>query len=85
MPRAIAASSPPPVSTCWPFLPFTIAVPVSWHVGQHAAGGDARVLQQLERDEPVVGRRLGVVEDRAQLREVAGPQQVGDVAHRLAR
>ena len=31
---------------------------------QHAAGGDARVLQQLERDEAVVRRRLGIVEDR---------------------
>ena len=37
---------------------------MSWHDRQHAAGRDARVLQQLERDEPVVGRRLGVVEDR---------------------
>ena len=52
---------------------------------QHAAGRDGRVLQQLERDEPVVGRRLGVVEDRAQLREVPGPQEVRDVAHRLGR
>ena len=84
MPRAIASSSPPPVRTSSPFLPLTIAVPVSWHDRQHAAGGDARVLQQLERDEAVVGRRLGVVEDRAQLREVAGPQEVRDVAHRLA-
>ena len=52
--------------------------------GQHAAGGDVGVLQQLEGDEAVVGRRLGVVEDGRQLGEVAGPQQVGDVAHGLA-
>ena len=85
MPRASASSSPPPVRTCWPFLPITMAVPVSWHIGQHAAGGDVGVLQQVERDEAVVGRGLGVVEDGAQLREVAGPQEVGDVAHGLAR
>ena len=29
----MAASSPPPVNTNWPFLPLTIAVPVSWHIG----------------------------------------------------
>jgi len=33
MPRAIASRSPPPVRTRSPFLPFTIAVPVSWHDG----------------------------------------------------
>jgi hypothetical protein len=34
MPRDRASSSPPPVRTNWPFLPFTIAVPVSWHDGR---------------------------------------------------
>ena len=33
MPLAIAASSSPPVQTSWPFLPMTMAVPVSWHIG----------------------------------------------------
>jgi len=32
-PREIAASSPPPVMTNWPFFALTIAVPVSWHIG----------------------------------------------------
>ena len=50
---------------------------------QHAAGGDVRVLQQLQRHEAVVVRGLGVVEDVAQLLQVPGPQQVGDVDHRL--
>ncbi len=36
-PRAIADSSPPLVSTCWPRLPITIAVPVSWHIGSTPA------------------------------------------------
>ena len=51
---------------------------------QHAAGRDVGVLQQVEGDEAVVGRGLGVVEDAAQLGQVAGPQEVGDVAHGLA-
>ena len=33
---------------------------------QHAAGRDAGVLQQVQRDEAVVGRGLGVIEDLAQ-------------------
>ena len=52
--------------------------------GQHAAGGDVGVLEQLERDELVVGRRLGVVEDRAELLEVARAQEVRDVVDRGA-
>ena len=33
MPSASAPASPPPVHTRWPFLPMTMAVPVSWHIG----------------------------------------------------
>ena len=29
----MCSSSWPLVSTCWPRLPITIAVPVSWHIG----------------------------------------------------
>ena len=61
----------------------TIAVPVSWHIGSTPAGGDVRVLQQVERDEPVVRRGLRVVEDPPQLREVRRAQVVRDVVHRL--
>ena len=50
---------------------------------QHAAGGDVDVLEQVERDEPVVAAGLRVVDDPAQLREVRGPQEVRDVVHRL--
>ena len=50
---------------------------------QHAAGGDVDVLEQVERDEAVVARRLRVVDDPPQLGEVRGPQVVGDVVHRL--
>ena len=52
---------------------------------QHPAGRDVRVLQQVQRHEPVVGRGLRVVEDPPQLREVGRPQEVRDVAHRLER
>ena len=51
---------------------------------QHAAGGDVGVLEQVERDEAVVPRRLGVVDDLAQLGEVRRAQVVADVVHRLA-
>ena len=51
---------------------------------EDAARRDARVLQQLQRDEAIVRRRFGIVEDRRQLREVAGTQQVRDVEHRGA-
>jgi hypothetical protein len=50
---------------------------------QHAAGGDVGVLQQVECYEAVVVAGLGVVEHVAQLLQVAGAQEVGDVAHRL--
>ena len=79
MPRAMASSSPPPVNTYWPRLPLTMAVPGVLAHRQHAAGRDAGVLQQVEGDEAVVGRGLRVVEDVAQLLEVPGPQEVGDV------
>ena len=46
---------------------------------QHPAGRDVGVAQQLEGDEAVVLRRLGVVDDRTQLREMGRPQQVRDV------
>ena len=85
MPREIASRSPPPVTTSSPFLPLTIAVPVSWHDGRIPPAAMHAFFKQLERDEAVVGRRFGVVEDRAQLGEVAGAQQVRDVEHRPAR
>ncbi|MBE1476248.1 hypothetical protein H4W32_004290 [Actinophytocola algeriensis] len=47
--------------------------------GEDAARGDARVAQQVHGDEPVVAAGLGVVDDGAQLGQVAGAQQVLDV------
>jgi hypothetical protein len=42
-------------------LLITIAVPVSWHIGS-TPPANVDVLEPVERDEPVVARRLGVVE-----------------------
>ena len=83
MPRAIASRSPPPVSTSSPFLPFTIAVPVSWHDGRMPPAAMHAFFSSSVATKRVVGRRFGIVEDRRELREVAGPQQVRDVEHRL--
>ena len=47
--------------------------------GQHAAGGDVGVLQEVIGDELVVRGRLRVVEDGAQLLQMRRPQQVVDV------
>jgi hypothetical protein len=52
---------------------------------QDATRRDVRVLEQVERDEAIVGRGRGVVEDPAQLGEVSGTELVRDVAHRLVR
>ena len=60
---------------------------------QHAAGRDIGVLQQIIGDELVVRGRLGIVENLAELGEMAGAQQMvdvdeglfGELADRLAR
>ena len=51
--------------------------------GQHAAGRDVGVLQEVVGDEAVVVGRFRVIEDRAQLGEVAGPEKMRDVEERL--
>ncbi len=64
-------------------MPTTIAVPVSWQLGSTPPAAIDAFRKQLEGDEPIVVRRLGIVEDRSQLCQVTGPQEVRDVAHRL--
>ena len=49
---------------------------------QHAAGGDIGVLQEIQRDELVVGAGLLVIEDVAQLLQMPRPQIMIDVAER---
>ena len=48
---------------------------------QHAARGNARVFQQVEGNESIVGTGLRVLQDIGQLLQVGGSQEVGDVAH----
>ncbi len=50
---------------------------------QHHAGRDAGVPQHVERDEAVVHRRLGVLEDLPELRQVTRAEEVRDVTHGL--
>src|SRR5216683_1483613 len=52
---------------------------------QHLAGGDIGVLQEVEGDEAVIVRRLGVVEDVAQLLEMAGAQEMLAIDEALLR
>jgi len=59
-----------------------IAVPVSWHIGSNTASRDVGVLEEIIGDELVVVGGLRIVEDRAQLLEMRGPQQVVDVGER---
>jgi hypothetical protein len=49
--------------------------------GQHASRRDAGVEQQVTGHEPVIRARLGIVEDRPELAQVAGAEQVCDVPH----
>ena len=49
---------------------------------QHTCGGNIGIAQQLGRDDTVVGGRLRVVENGAQLLKVARTQKMRDVAHR---
>ena len=52
---------------------------------QYSTGGDVGVLQHLERDEAVVPRGFRIVDDVAELLEVARSEEVRDVAHGFER
>src|SRR5256885_947753 len=39
----MASSSPPPVTTYWPFLPMTMAGPGAWHMGSTRPDARGRV------------------------------------------
>ena len=80
----MAASSPPPVSTYWPFLPLTIAVPVSWHDGSTPPAAMLAFFSSSRATKRSLAEASGSSRMAAQLGQVPGAQEVGDVEHRLA-
>ena len=50
---------------------------------QHASCGDVGVLEQFEGHEAVIGRCLGIVQNRCERGQVVRAKQMGDVAHGL--
>src|SRR6187455_2860331 len=68
------------VSTCWPRLPMTMAVPVSWHIGRTPP---AAMLAFFSRSRAT---NLSVWDASGSSRmRVGGPQEVGDVVERRPR
>ena len=84
MPAASAAASPPPVQTRWPFLPMTIAVPVSWHIGSTRPAAILAFFSRSKATKRSLGGGLGIVEDVAQLLQMAGAQQMRAIDDRPA-
>ena len=76
MPAESAAASSPPVHTCWPFLPMTIAVPVSWHIGSTLPAAMLAFFSRSKATNLSFAEASRIVEDRAQLRQMARAQQV---------
>jgi hypothetical protein len=58
-PREMAASSPPPVNTYWPFLPMMIAVPVSWQPGRTPAAAMPAFLSSSSATKRSLGDASG--------------------------
>ena len=57
--------------TNWPFLALTIAVPVSWHIGSTPPAAITAFLSRSRATKRSLSDGLRVVEDAAQLLEVA--------------
>ena len=60
----------------------TIAVPVSWHEGSTMPAETFAFFRSSSATKRSFADGLGIVEDRGELGEMAGAQQVRDVAHR---
>ncbi len=85
MPCAIASRSPPPVSTCSPFLPFTIAVPVSWHDGRMPPAAMHAFFSSSVATNTSLGDASGSSRIARELREMTRTQEVRDLEHRGLR
>ena len=85
MPRLMARSSSPPVSTSSPRLPMTIAVPVSWHIGSTPPAAMLAFFSRSRATNLSLADASGSSRIRTQLLEVRRPQPVRDVAERGLR
>ena len=61
----------------------TMAVPVSWHIGSTPPAEMLAFFRSSSATYLSLAEASRIVEDRAQLREMARPQQVGDVLEGL--
>jgi hypothetical protein len=63
----------------------TMAVPVSWHIGRIPPAEMLAFLRRSRATKRSFADASGSSRIFAELREVAGPQEVGDVVHRRRR
>src|SRR4051794_25972692 len=75
----MASSSSPSTQTRWPFLPKTMAVPVSWHIGRVPPAAMAAFFSRASATKRSFAEASGSFRIFARLCKVARPQQVGDV------
>jgi len=80
--RGLVASAGEDALTLFPHHDGRTGVLAAW---QDVPRRDACVLEELERDDAIVGGRFGVAQDRRELLQMPWAQEVGDVAHRFAR
>jgi len=78
--QRVEAASSPSVQMCCPFLPMTMAVPVSWHIGSTPAGGDiGRFFNRSDATNLSFAEASGSSRIARKLGEMAGTQEVGGI------
>ena len=83
MPSASALSSSPSVKTSRPFLPMTMAVPVSWHIGKMPPAAMFAFFKRSKATNLSFPGGLRIGENFGKLGQMRRAQQMVDVAHRL--